>query len=93
LGSPALRLVRGAAEPSTVTLGLAVASVRCWERNLDRAFDDLLDPASKLSQHEAWQRVEATHLGLLAARNRRDRVICELGGERWLWPVEGGGAQ
>ncbi len=85
--SPALTLLRGAADPATVTLAIARAAVDRWELTLDQAIGAMLDAATTPELTEARRRVEVTHVRLDAARNRRDRLVAELQGLRWLWPA------
>jgi len=81
---PALTVLRGSAEPAVVTLAIARNAVGFWERTLDKAIEDLLDAATTPDLTEARRRVEVTHDRLAAARNRRDRLIAEAHGRRWL---------
>jgi hypothetical protein len=88
LSRPALALFVGAAEPSTVTLGMAVAIVRAAERHCDNAAAELVLLADDGPERdEARLRFDAACDRLDAALNRRDRVISELGAEPWLWAV------
>lgn len=83
---PALTLVVGAAERSTVTLGMTVAIVRAAERHFDDAGAKLvLAPEDGPERAAAQEHFDAAADRLDAALNRRDRLISELGGERWLW--------
>lgn len=82
--SPALQLVRGDGYRSELTLGVAVTSVRYWQRAHERAAGDLAIAADTPDRDEARRRFDLADLQLEAALNRRDRLIAEMGGERWL---------
>ena len=90
VSAPALQLIRGSADPCTVTLSIARTSVLFWERTVDKAVDALLDATATPDMTVARLRLEVAHDRLVAARNRRDRLISELQGIRWLWLVEEG---
>lgn len=85
MASPALKLVRGDGVPDTVTLGLALSAVRYWERALETAAGELVSLAGTPASDEARVRFDGVSARLDAALNRRDRLIAEMGGERWLW--------
>lgn len=83
-----LRAIRGAAESSTVTLGMVVAAVRRAQRRLDDANTELVKFADDGPERdEARLRFDAAADRLDAMLNRRDRLIAEMGGEPWLWSV------
>jgi hypothetical protein len=85
LSRASLALVRGDGYRSEVTLGMAVCSVRYWERTFERAASDLAIAADGPDRDDARRRFDLADVQLEAALNRRDRVIAELGGDRWLW--------
>ena len=84
--SPAFQIVQGGGYRSEVTLGMVVAVVRAAERHFDRASVELVLAPEEGPEREAAQLgFDAAADRLDAALNRRDRLIAELGGERWLW--------
>lgn len=85
MSQPALQLVRGDGYRSEITLSMAVTSVRYWERAYMRASGDLAILADTPDRDEARRRFDVADVQLEAALNRRDRLIAEIGGERWLW--------
>lgn len=91
MSRPAFALVSGAAAPSTVTLGMALAAVRFWEGVFDKAAGDLAIAADTPERIEARRRFDAANARLEQALNRRDRLICESEGIRWLWVAGEGG--
>lgn len=91
MARPALALVVGAADPSTVTLGMVVAIVRAAERHFDDAAARLaVAPIAGPDREAAQRSFDAAADRLDAALNRRDRHIAELGGEPWLAVVRSG---
>jgi len=91
VASPALQLLTGAGYRSELTLGMTVASVRYWERAIERAASDIAVAADGPDRDEARRRFDMADVQLEAALNRRDRVIAQMGGQPWLW-VAGEGA-
>lgn len=89
-----LALVRGDGYRSELTLGVAVTSVRYWQRAHERAAGDLAIAADTPGRDEARRRFDLADVQLEAALNRRDRLIAEMGAERWLWLAgqNGGGS-
>jgi len=84
---PALACVRGDAVSSTVTLGMAINAVRFWEGVFDKAAGDLAIASSTPERVEARRRFDAANARLEQVLNRRDRLVCEAQGLRWLWPA------
>ncbi len=81
----ALALVPGDASPVVVTLAMACRQVAFWERVWCEANADLVTHADGPERGAARARFDAADARLDAARNRRDRLIAESVGERWLW--------
>jgi hypothetical protein len=80
-----LRAIRGSAESSTVTLGMALSALRFWEGVFEKAAGDLAVASDTPERIEARRRFDAANVRLEQVLNRRDRLVCETQGLRWLW--------
>jgi hypothetical protein len=82
---PALALLRGDADRSEVTLGQAHTAIDYWERTWIDAAGDLGVATTDAEIQAARRRADVASYRLDRALDRRDRLVCELQGLRWLW--------
>lgn len=85
MARPALALLRGDGDAYPVTLGQARTAIDFWERAWIEAAGDLGVATTDPEREEARRRTDVASYRLDRALDRRDRLVAELQGLRWLW--------